>query len=99
MNYEQVPDGTYYEVDGNLLPVTPNYGYFIGLRENTRAGQRAPFLGVWVSSDGERFIDPVRWVSDRSKAIELGKKHTQLAIWDCANAVEIYLHSEELANV
>ena len=98
MNYEQVPDGTYFEVDGNLLPVTPNYGYFVAVNTNLRGGQRAPFVGVWTASDGEVFVDQTRWVADYDKAVTLGRIHDQFAIWDCAKGDAIALHLlEEVA--
>lgn len=94
MNYEQVPDDTYYEVDGNLLPVTPSYGYFVAVNTNLRGGKlhKAPFVGVWTASDGEKFVDQTRWVASYDKAITLGLIHDQFAVWDCANAEAIALH-------
>lgn len=90
--WENVPDGTYYVTKaGEWLPVTPEDGYFIGLRENTRGGREAPFMGVWTAEDGEKFIDPSRWEAKLEPAVKLGMIHEQIAIWDCKNKQEIFL--------
>jgi hypothetical protein len=89
--WETVPDGTFFETPEGLVPVTPTDGYFVGLRTNTRAGIKAPFIGIWTASDGERFVDPSRWVQSFEKAIRLGTTHEQIAIWDCKNNREVFL--------
>ena len=90
-NLGNVPDGTYIEHAGHLLPVTPTSGYFVAVNNLLRGGRRAPFIGVWTASDGEVFVDQTRWVADRERAIKIGRVHNQYAIWDCANAVEVVL--------
>ena len=90
--WENVPDGTYYVTKaGECLPVTPENGYFIGLRSNTRAGRTAPFMGIWTAKDGEKFLDPARWEAKLESAVKLGMTHDQIAIWDCKNKQEIFL--------
>lgn len=96
-NLGNVPDGTYISHAGHLLPVTPNYGYFVAVNHLLRGGkfEKAPFIGVWTASDGEVFVDQTRWVADYDQAIKLGKIHDQYAIWDCAKGEEIALHLVE----
>jgi hypothetical protein len=90
-NLGNVPDGTYIEHAGKLLPVVPTDGYWVAVNTALRGGRRAPFIGVWTAKDGEVFVDQTRWIADRDKAIKLGKIHDQYAIWDCANGVEVVL--------
>lgn len=46
------------------------------------------FIGTWVN-DGKLYLDVSVNVSDRDEAIALAKAGNQLAIWDCANQIEI----------
>ena len=97
MDYENVPDGTYIEHAGHLLPVVPTNGYWVAVDNRLRGGKlhKAPFIGVWTASDGEQFVEQSRWVADYDKAVKLGQTHNQYAIWDCAKGEEIALHLVE----
>lgn len=84
-----VPDGTYHANTGK--PHLAKFGYYVGLKHNTRAGNNARLVGYWTAPNGERFIDPSRWVYLQRDAIELARKHHQIAIWDCRRNEEIYV--------
>jgi hypothetical protein len=45
-------------------------------------------FGAW-SHDGKVYLDVVATIPDVNQAIELGKQHNQIAIWDLKNAKEI----------
>jgi len=45
-------------------------------------------IGVWAN-DGKTYLDVVSVVQDRDQAIELGKQHNQIAIWDLQKQQEI----------
>jgi hypothetical protein len=90
--YETAPDGTYAETRAGLVRIDSKVGYWVGLKTNTRAGRNAKFIGIWGSDfDGEKFVDPARWVFDKAEALKLARFHEQIAIWDCQNGVEIYV--------
>lgn len=90
-SYETAPDGTYAPNRQGLAPIAVSNGYWVGLQTNTRAGRNAEFIGIWTASDGEKFVDPSRWVADKAEALKLAEKHDQIAIWDCQNGVEVYV--------
>ncbi len=90
-SYETVPDGTYRETPEGLARVERVTGYWVGLQTNTRAGRNAKFVGIWTASDGEKFVDPSRWVATLPEALRVAEIHDQIAIWDCQNGVEIYV--------
>lgn len=48
------------------------------------------YLGAWHSG-GNIHLDVSVCVPTLSEAIKLGKVNCQIAVWDCANNVEIYL--------
>ncbi len=90
--YEVAPDGTYVQLDdGGLERVDIRFGYWVGLKTNTRAGKNAKYVGIWTAKDGEKFVDPSRWVEDKAEALKLADFHEQIAIWDCQNGAEIYV--------
>jgi len=45
-------------------------------------------FGAW-SHDGKIYLDVVATIPDINQAVELGKKHNQIAIWDLKNAESI----------
>lgn len=47
-------------------------------------------IGFWVN-DGKLYIDSVKHIEDRDKAILVGKDYDQISIWDCEAGQEIYL--------
>ena len=90
--YETAPDGTYAETRAGLVRIDATTGYWVGLKTNTRAGKNAKFIGIWSADiDGEKFVDPSRWVATLPEALKLADFHEQIAIWDCQNGVEIYV--------
>lgn len=48
------------------------------------------FVGTWVEK-GVMYIDAVQYVSDRERAMALGREHQQLAIYDFAEQEVITL--------
>ena len=81
--YETAPDGTYVETRQGLARVDASSGYWVGLQTNTRAGRKAQFIGIWTAPDGEKFVDPSRWVATLNDALKLAIVHEQVAIWLC----------------
>jgi hypothetical protein len=45
-------------------------------------------IGAWVNG-GKLYLDIVATIPDEAQAIELGKQHNQIAIWDLKNGKEI----------
>lgn len=88
-NLDTVPDGTYHADTGT--PDVAKFGYYVGLDPNTRAGRNARLVGYWTAPNGDHFIDPSRWVYLQRDALELARKHNQIAIWDCRRNEEIYV--------
>jgi hypothetical protein len=84
-------DGTYIISNGQHLPVTPQFGYFVAVSPNTRMASRAPFIGVWTSPDGVTMEEPSTWLPTRHGAERRGRAHQQYSIWDCTNLEEIKL--------
>ena len=91
LEWDTAPDGTYQETINGLVPFPADEGYFVGLQTNTRAGMNAHLIGIWTAPDGEKFVDPARWVLGRETALKLAKAHEQRAIWDCEKGTEIYV--------
>ena len=91
LTIDNAPDGTYQDTINGLVPYPADEGYFVGLKTGTRAGMNAPLIGIWTASDGERFVDPSRWVLGLQTALKLAKVHEQIAIWDCEKGTEIYV--------
>ncbi len=90
-DYTTAPDGTYIPTRQGLAPIAVSGGYWVGLQTNTRAGQKAEFIGIWTAKDGEKFVDPSRWVATLPEALKLATIHDQIAIWDCEKGEEIYV--------
>jgi len=87
-------DGTYIK-DGDefTLITSATSGYWVALYnttpENIIEGQ---YMGVWTNPvSGVTYYDRTVWVADVTEAIDLGNKHNQLAIWDIANNIELWL--------
>jgi hypothetical protein len=87
-------DGTYIK-DGDefTLITSATAGYWVALYkttpENIIEGQ---YMGVWTNpASGVTYYDRTVWVADVTEAIDLGNKHDQLAIWDIANNIELWL--------
>lgn len=51
-------------------------------------GNSSNSFGAWAH-DGKVYFDVIATVSDQKEALELGRKHNQLAIFDLKNGVEI----------
>jgi len=85
-------DGTYFMQDGHYLPVTPDYGYFVAVQEDTRVADKAPFVGVWTSPEGQHMEEPSTWLLSLELATQRGLAHQQYSIWDCTNGREIKLN-------
>lgn len=88
-----LPDGTYYVYQGTHFTVSIDYGYFVSVWPKDYGP--APFVGYWTAPDGEIFVDDTTWIEDKDKAIELGNKYEQFAIWDCANNQSIELQEKK----
>lgn len=98
------PDG--YTVDARTLqPVTSGYAVAVAATQNSfgpeglarviRYVQDHPEInayGGWYNSDnGQYYYDAIIIVDDLAQAIELGRVHKQIAIFDIANLKEIRL--------
>jgi hypothetical protein len=46
------------------------------------------YLGTWIH-DGKLYLDISINFIDKAMAVEIATRSNQLAIWDCANAIEI----------
>ena len=86
-------NGTYLNVDGMFVKAHPKTGYWVALHETTLADTLdGQYVGVWTNPEtGETDYDRSVWVADLNDAMELGKAHNQLAIWDIANETEVWL--------
>lgn len=56
----------------------------------TLARSLGAFIGTWKHND-KVYIDLSMHVLSLAKAIEMGKRNKQIAIWDCKNKEEIIL--------
>ncbi len=83
--YETAPDGTYVETRQGLARVDASSGYWVGLQTNTRAGRKAQFIGIWTAPDGEKFVDPSRWVATLNDALKLAIVHFIAEHWYAFN--------------
>lgn len=90
-----LPDGTYVLYANHPLPITPSKGYWVGAGEYSLDDielDGTAIFGVWRDNlTDTQYIDRVVYTEDLDYAIELGKSHEQLAIWDIANNKEIRL--------
>lgn len=86
-------NGTYLNVNGQFVLSHPTSGYWVGIHETTLADTLdGQYVGVWTNPvSGVTYYDRSVWVADLNDAIELGKAKDQLAIWDIANEVEVWL--------
>lgn len=90
-NLSTLDDGTYrLNPDGSFTPEIRSTGYWVAVREihdhdDIMLGS-GEFIGSWREPHTDRlYLDASVWVECRSCAIDLGRDHKQVAIWDCAN--------------
>lgn len=90
-----LPDGTYVQYGNSYLPIKPETGYWVGagvysLDDIELDG--TTIFGLWTDQwTNTQYIDRVVYADDLDYAIELGKSHEELAIWDITNNKEIRL--------
>jgi hypothetical protein len=88
-------DGTYLNLDGQFILSNATSGYWVALHsfdtlDDSKSGD---YVGVWTNpASGYTYYDRSVWVADRDVAVTLGTNAGQLAIWDIANATEIWLN-------
>ena len=88
----------------DLEPTTHTSGYYVGnkgLRFDPKdiasiakaieaCRNNSGLIGTWLERDSI-YIDSTTWIESLSQALELAKVRGELAIWDVANSVSIYL--------
>lgn len=93
----ELKDGTYLvNGEGELITAPFRSGYYVATHETSlEEAKPGQLVGVWTNPEtGRTHIDNTRWVYSRETAIELGKRHNQLAIWDIKNKKEIWQEQE-----
>lgn len=92
---QALPDGTFVQYGNSYLPIKPETGYWVGagvysVEEIELDG--ITIFGLWTDQwTNDKFIDRVVYLEDLEEAMELGRHHKELAIWDIANNKEIRL--------
>jgi hypothetical protein len=86
-------DGTYLNIDGTFVLAQPKTGYWANTASTTLSDTLdGQYVGVWTNPiSGQVYYDRSVWVKDLDTAIEIGKTHSQLAIWDIENETEVWL--------
>lgn len=86
-------NGTYLKIDGTFILSHAKSGYWVALHPTTLDElMDGHYVGVWTNPEtGITDYDRSVWISDLNDAMELGKAHNQLAIWDIANETEVWL--------
>ncbi len=70
------------------IPTEEEIDSYLNQNKDILSGENS--FGAWFNKDnGKTYLDIVTTLPDRDKAIELGKKHNQIAIFDLKNFVEI----------
>lgn len=92
---ESIEDGTYIlGLTGIETIVPPIAGYWIGIRsiESTDEAQLGNFIGIWTDHENEqRYYDITTYEINLEEALERGREHKQISIWDIAKGEAIYL--------
>lgn len=82
--------GTYLKTEAGFTKIAATSGYWVAVEETTfddvAVGES---VGIWTDESGKTWVDKTVRISDLTKALELGKLFSQLAIYDVVNQKEI----------
>lgn len=82
--------GTYLKNEAGFTKIVATSGYWVAVEETTLddvvVGEA---VGIWTDESGKTWVDKTVRISDLTKALELGKLFSQLAIYDIVNQKEI----------
>lgn len=88
------PNGTYYWLKDDWLPLKKRDGYFVAIREFKGYLGKNEYAGVWKDPKTKIiYLDVVIWVPDEETARKIGKVKKQLAIWDIKQQKEIWIYN------
>jgi hypothetical protein len=88
----ELKDGTYLMLGRHAERVEIGHGYWVATKEvELESINNGTLFGVWEDDAGKIWLDLVSYVETLDKAIELGNRYGQLAIYDNYNKEAITL--------